>query len=126
MNESALVLTNQCQNPSSVNYKTLILFFCFIKEVNVSVILPDFRTYLLNLLSYQVMMKAIFFGQLLLIFKAIKCQDTFCSDHLKKLVEEFKTHELRCPNNNDNGLCCAAEKSSIEGTFKNFGILCGG
>ena len=72
------------------------------------------------------MMKAIFFGQLLLIFKVIKCQDTFCSDRFKKLVEEFKAHELRCPNKNDNGLCCAAEKSSFEERFKNFDIICSG
>ena len=71
-------------------------------------------------------MKAILFGQLLLVFKAITCQNTFCSDHLKKLLEEFKAHEMRCPNNNDNGLCCAAEKSSFKERLKNFGRICGG
>ena len=74
-------------------------------------------------------MKAIFFGQLALLFgfKLLKCQATFCSDRRSKLENELKAHLLRCSNQNDHTApCCDAENSSLKERKQNLAIICAG
>ena len=54
----------------------------------------------------QLIMKAIFFGQLALLFgfNLLKCQATFCRDLHSKLENELRVHLLRCSNQHEQPL----------------------
>ena len=71
-------------------------------------------------------MKAIFFGQLALLFcfKLLKCQGTFCRDLHSKLENELRAHLLRCSNQHETAPCCDAEKSSLKEREENIAIIC--
>ena len=71
-------------------------------------------------------MRAIFFGQLALLFgfKFLKCQATFCRDLHSKLENVLRAHLLRCSNQNETAPCCDAEKSSLKERKKHIAIIC--
>ena len=71
-------------------------------------------------------MKAIFFGQLALLFglKLLKCQATFCDDLHSKLENDLRVHLLRCSNQDETAPCCDAEKSSLKERKNNLAIIC--
>ena len=57
-------------------------------------------------------------------WRAIKCQDSFCSDRKVNLQKDTEEFENRCQFGSSGSPCCEAEKSSINERWENLEELC--
>ena len=58
-------------------------------------------------------------------WRAIKCQDSFCSDRKVNLQKDTEEFENRCQlGSSGSPACCEAEKSSINERWENLEELC--